>query len=156
MKKLLTILAATFGLLLIGQASELVNKSGASNIAINGYDPVAFFTVKKPTHGSPSITAKYQEVIYLFATEENKKAFEASPSKYAPQYGGFCAYGASVGALFPIDISTWQVIDEKLYFNLNPAINKIFNKDLKANLKNAEVKWVELQKKQTAMEKAAK
>jgi hypothetical protein len=128
-------------------AGELVNVAGASGIALNGYDPVAFFTDKKPTFGDPTITATYQGATYLFATKEHKSTFEAAPEKYVPQFGGFCAYGAALGALFPVDIDTWQVQDGKLYLNLNPAILTVFNQDFKGNVAKAEKNWPELAKK---------
>jgi YHS domain-containing protein len=141
------LLFATLLLAGVTQAKDLVNVSGASGVAINGYDPVAFFTEKKPVNGDPSISAKHEGATYFFSSKENRDAFASSPSKYAPQCGGFCAYGASVGALFPIDITTWQIKDEKLYFNLNPAILELFNKDLDGNIAKANKNWPELEEK---------
>ena len=111
-----------------------------------GYDPVAFFTDGKPTNGDPSITAKHNGATYLFKSKDHQKKFKADPGAYAPQYGGYCAYGVSVGALFPVDISTWQVRNEKLYLNLNPAILELFNKDFDGNIKKAEKSWPKLNK----------
>lgn len=128
-------------------AGDLVNVSGASGIAVNGYDTVAFFTEKKPVHGNPSISVKHSGATYLFSSKENAAKFEANPTKYAPQTGGFCTYGVSVGALFPVDISTWQVRDGKLYLNLNPEILKAFNGDFAGNVKKAEGNWGGLEKK---------
>lgn len=126
------------------QAKDLVNVSGASGVAINGYDPVAFFTEKKPVNGDPSISSNYKGATYFFSSKKNKEVFVDEPSKYAPQCGGFCAYGVSVNALFPIDVTTWQIQDEKLYFNLNPAILELFNKDPKGNITKANKNWPEL------------
>ena len=121
--------------------ASAVNVSGASNIALSGYDPVAFFTQSQPVHGSPSLTAEYEGATYLFSSAEHQKLFKANPAKYAPQCGGFCAYGVAVGALFPVDVSTWSIVDGKLYLNLNPEIAKAFNADLKGNIKKAEQNW---------------
>jgi YHS domain-containing protein len=123
-----------------------VNVSGASRIALDGYDPVAFFTDAKPVHGSPTITAEHGGAVYLFASEAHRKAFAAAPGKYVPQYGGFCAYGVSVGALFPVDIETWQIRDDKLYLNLNPDILAAFNKDFAGNVRKADAAWPGLAK----------
>lgn len=142
--KLRTLVAS---LLLVGSVvygGELVNVAGASGIAIDGYDPVAFFTVKKPVHGNPEITATYQGATYIFSSEKNRDLFKRNPEKYAPQFGGFCAYGVSVNALFPVDINTWQVRDGKLYLNLNPEILKVFNKDFEGNVEKAETNWKSL------------
>jgi len=122
-------------------AADLVNVAGASKIAVNGFDPVAFFTDSRPESGSPSISATYQGAVYFFATEEHKKLFVQNPDKYAPQYGGFCAFGVAVDALFPVDISTWQVRDGKLYLNLNADVLKKFNADLPGYVVKADKNW---------------
>ena len=136
--------AATLALALTVTAGELVNTAGASGIAVSGYDTVAFFTDHKPVNGDPGISTKYQGATYIFASKEHKELFEAAPEKYIPQYGGFCAFGVSVGALFPIDIETWQVRDGKLYLNLNKSILKKFNSDFKGNVSKAEKNWPDL------------
>ncbi len=128
-------------------AADLVNVAGASQVAIDGYDPVAFFTDARPVNGSPSITATYKGATYYFASEEHKKLFAQSSEKYAPQYGGFCAFGVSHDALFPVDISTWQVRNGKLYLNLNPDVLKLFNTDFDGNIAKAEKNWPGLVKK---------
>ncbi len=122
-------------------AGELVNVSGASNAALSGFDPVAFFTEAKPVNGSPFISAEHQGATYFFASEEHKKLFTAAPAKYAPQFGGFCAFGVALDKLFPVDISTWQVRDSKLYLNLNADILKKFNADFSGNVATAEKNW---------------
>lgn len=122
-------------------AGDLVNVSGASKIAVNGYDPVAFFTDSKPVNGSPFITAEHQGATYFFVSEEHKKLFTEHPDKYAPQFGGFCAYGVGLDKLFPVDITTWQVRDGKLYLNLNADILKAFNADFAGNVTKADKNW---------------
>ncbi|MEP3482307.1 MAG: YHS domain-containing (seleno)protein [Fuerstiella sp.] len=122
-------------------AADLVNTSGASGVAINGYDPVAFFTDKKPVNGNFQIAAKHRGATYFFASEAHKAMFQKNPDKYAPQCGGYCAFGVSVGALFPVDINTWQVRDNKLYLNLNPGILKMFNQDIDSNIAKAAKNW---------------
>ena len=85
--------------------------------------------------------------IYFFASEEHKKLFKEDPDKYAPQYGGFCAFGVAEGALFPVDINTWQVRDGKLYLNLNPEVLTQFNAHFEHNIAKAEKNWPHLVKK---------
>jgi YHS domain-containing protein len=147
MKKSIQSIAAFALLASSAFAGELVNVSGASKIAVSGYDPVAFFTEAKAVNGSPFITIEYRGATYFFATEEHKKLFVENPAKFAPQYGGYCAYGVSLGKLFPVDISTWQVRDGKLYLNLNADILKMFNADLSGNVAKAEQHWPTLVKK---------
>lgn len=122
-------------------AGDLVNVSGASKAAVSGFDTVAFFTDSKPINGSPFISAEHKGATYFFASEEHKKLFVANPEKYAPQFGGYCAFGVGIDKLFPVDISTWQVRDGKLYLNLNPDILKKFNEDLKGNVAKADKNW---------------
>ena len=96
--------------------------------------------------GSPSISAEYQGATYLFASEEHKKLFAEKSDKYAPQFGGFCAFGVAVDKLFPVDLSTWQVRDGKLYLNLNADILKGFNADFDTQIAKANKNWPSLVK----------
>jgi YHS domain-containing protein len=147
MKAIIKSIAAIMLLSVSGLAGELVNVSGASKIAVSGYDPVAFFTDSKPVNGSPSITSQDRGATYFFVNEEHKKMFIENPDKYAPQYGGFCAFGVGLDKLFPVDINTWQVREGKLYLNLNGDILKKFNADFEDNLTKAEKNWPSLVKK---------
>ena len=147
MKKIVISLAALVLLSAAALAAELVNVSGASKVALDGYDPVAFVTDSKPVNGSPAITAEHRAATYFFASEEHKKLFKQNPEKYAPQYGGFCAFGVAEGALFPVDINTWQVHEGKLYLNLNPEVLTKFNANFEHNIAKAEKNWPHLLKK---------
>jgi YHS domain-containing protein len=147
MKNIIQSIAAIALLASSAFAGELVNVSGASKIAVSGYDPVAFFTEAKAVNGSPFISAEYQGATYFFATEEHKKLFAENPAKYTPQFGGYCAYGVSLGKLFPVDITTWQVREGKLYLNLNADILKKFNADFGGNVVKAQQHWPDLVKK---------
>jgi YHS domain-containing protein len=147
MKNILKSIAALALLSTTAFAGNLVNVSGASKAAVSGYDTVAFFTDSKPVNGSPFISADYKGATYFFVNEDHKKLFTADPEKYVPQFGGFCAYGVGLGKLFPVDISTWQVRDSRLYLNLNPDILKKFNEDLPGNVAKADKNWPALVKK---------
>lgn len=139
-----TIISSIAALLLFSASTfsaDLVNVSGASRVALSGFDPVAFFTDAKPVNGSPFIAAENSGATYFFASEEHKKLFAADPAKYAPQFGGYCAFGVGLDKLFPVDISTWQVRNGKLYLNLNPDILKKFNADFSGSLAKAEKNW---------------
>ncbi len=144
MKSISQIVVALWLLSIPVLAADLVNVSGASKVAISGYDPVAFFTDSRPVNGSPAITATHGGATYFFAKEEHRKLFEQNPGKYVPQYGGYCAFGAAHGALFPVDISTWQVRNGKLFFNLNADVLKKFNADFQTNVAKADKNWPEL------------
>lgn len=108
---------------------------------MGGYDPVAFFTDHQAVNGDPTITVQHLGATYLFASQAHKDLFAASPAHYLPPSDGFCTFGASVGALFPVDINNWQIRNGKLYLNLNPAILKAFNADFEGNVGKALANW---------------
>jgi hypothetical protein len=108
---------------------------------------VAFFTEGKPTHGDPGVTSNYKGATYLFSSKAHKSQFDANPSKYVPRFGGYCAYGVALGALFPVDINTWQIRDGNLYLNLNPAIADEFGKGPDKFIARADGNWPGLVKK---------
>ena len=147
MKNILKSIAAIVLLSLSAFAADLVNVSGASKAAVSGYDTVAFFTDGKPVNGSPFITADHKGATYYFASEDHKALFTANPEKYVPQFGGFCAFGVSINKVLPVDISTWQVRNGKLYLNLNPDIRIKFDADIDGNLAKATKNWPGLVKK---------
>jgi len=155
MKTLLRSITALALLSVSSFAADLVNVSGASKVALSGYDPVAFFTDAKPVNGSPFISAEHQGATYFFASEEHKQLFSAKPDSYVPQFGGFCAFGASLDKLLPVDVSTWLVRDGKLYLNLNPEIRKQFDADIAGILAKANANWPGLVKQQMAVAKPA-
>jgi YHS domain-containing protein len=114
-------------------------------IAIQGYDPVAYFTGGKPVKGSKDLAVAFQGATYYFSSAENKEAFKKNPSKYEPQYGGWCAYAmGNDGSKVEIDPETFKIIDNKLYLYYNKYFNntlKSWNKD-EANLKShADANW---------------
>ncbi|MEZ6165172.1 MAG: YHS domain-containing (seleno)protein [Phycisphaerales bacterium] len=115
--------------------------SGASDIGLDGFDPVSFFTGNTPKNGSPMIRSSYAGATYLFASEQSKAEFEANPDRFVPQYGGFCAYGVSLGILLPVDITTAQVRNDKLYLNVNSDILAKFNADFKGRVDLANTNW---------------
>lgn len=118
-------------------------------LALHGYDPVAYFTQGIPTRGSDKITHVHNGAAYRFASEANQALFKADPVRYAPQYGGYCAFGVSVGKKFDGDPQFWTVRNNKLYLNLNPDIQANFSKDVSGNIKKADANWVKIE--QTAV-----
>ncbi|MBY0486572.1 MAG: YHS domain-containing protein [Flavobacteriaceae bacterium] len=116
-----------------------------NKVAIQGYDPVAYFTQKKAVKGKSSITSTYEGVVYQFSTQANKDTFLKNPSRYEPQYGGWCAYAmGSSGEKVEIDPSTFKIIDDKLYLFYNAFFNntlKSWNKDEVNLKKKADASW---------------
>ena len=116
-----------------------------NKVAIQGYDPVGYFTDGKAIKGKKEFTTSYQGVVYKFSSSENKEAFLKNPSKYEPQYGGWCAYAmGSAGEKVEINPETFKIIDGKLYLFYNAYFNntlKSWNKD-QTNLKiKADNNW---------------
>lgn len=123
------------------KAGKLTYDNGQSTTAINGFDPVAYFTEEKPTRGSGHHVAVFDGATYLFASEANKKLFEANPAKYAPAFGGYCAFGASVEKKFVADPQVWKIVDGKLYLALDAEIQSQWNKDVSGNIRKADTNW---------------
>lgn len=117
-------------------------------VAIQGYDPVAYFTQKKPVQGKSAIATTYEGVVYYFSSPENKERFIKSPAAYEPQYGGWCAYAMGAkGEKVDIDPETFKIVDGHLYLFYNAYFNntlKLWNKD-EQNLKiKADANWKKL------------
>jgi YHS domain-containing protein len=98
-------------------------KSGA----IQGYDPVAYFTDGKAVEGKQGITFQWQDAEWHFTSEEHKTLFSENPEQYAPQYGGYCAYGWTKGYAAKIDPLAWSIVDNKLYLNYNADVQNLWN-----------------------------
>ena len=140
MKINLLILVTFLGITTLLSAKTLVNVD-RSGIGISGYDPVAYFTDGKAEKGLPDFSSTADGVIYLFASAEHKAAFESSPSKYEPQFGGFCAYGLSRGSLIEIDPTAFQIINGRLLLQYSKGVMNKFNKDAVTNLQKADQNW---------------
>jgi YHS domain-containing protein len=143
LKKIITTTAATLALSLSAAsfAADIDMNANGNDLAIQGYDPVAYFTNEKPTKGSSDFTATYKNAIYHFSSEENRDLFRASPAKYAPQFGGFCAFGVTKGRKFDTDPTAWRVVDAKLYLNLNKDVQKVWLEDVPGYITNANQTW---------------
>ncbi len=123
-----------------GQTKTLLNLD-KNGVAIQGYDPVAFFAQNKPVKGRAEFESSYKGARYLFASADDKALFEANPAKYEPQFGGFCAYAASRGHTAPIKIEAWQIVNGRLLMQYDLGVKKDFNKDPQGNLQKADKNW---------------
>lgn len=139
-----SLLLLAFATISAASAAELVNADAHAKIALQAYDPVAFFTDSRATKGSPFIAATHQGYTYLFATEAHREEFQKNPDKYLPAYGGYCAFGVSIGKLFPVEMDTWEIVDGRLVLQFNQEIRKKFAEDKPANLRKAEANWPKL------------
>jgi YHS domain-containing protein len=118
-----------------------------NGVAIHGYDAVAYFTQNKPVKGKKEFEFEYMGARWRFANAENKDAFMKEPAKYAPQYGGYCAYGMSHGYAAPTKADAWTIVNGKLYLNYNVDIRKEWNKDQSAFISQADQNWPKIPKK---------
>ena len=112
-----------------------------SNLAIRGYDPVAYFTDEKAVKGSRDFTHGWQEADWRFANAENRDLFAADPEKYAPQYGGYCAWAVSRNYTAPTDPDAFTLVDGKLYLNYNAKVMEQWLEDRDANIESADKNW---------------
>lgn len=96
--------------------------------AIGGYDPVSYFIESQPIKGEGSITYNWKNAVWHFSSEKNRKLFAENPEKYAPQYGGWCAYGWAKGYPAKTDPQAWRVVANKLYLNYNQNVQKDWDK----------------------------
>lgn len=113
-----------------------------NNAAINGYDVVAYFKEGKPIKGSPELPVVYKGVNWFFSSKANADLFKASPEKYEPQYGGYCAFGCSRGYKAKTSPDAWTIVDGKLYLNYNTDVRETWNKDQQGYIKKADVNWI--------------
>jgi YHS domain-containing protein len=140
MKKVFFLLLV-FGVLTTFASAKQLNNLDSSGIAIQGYDPVAFFTDRMPVKGNAQFQSDYQGAKYYFASADHKAAFDKEPMKYQPQFGGYCAYGASRGHKAPVKIEAWQIVNGRLLMQYDLDIKDTFNKDQQGNLNKADEKW---------------
>jgi len=122
-------------------AENIEVNGNANDLALKGYDTVSYFTQGAPKMGSEQYTAAYNGAIYHFASADNRDLFKATPSKYAPQYGGFCAMGVAMNQKFDVDPTAWHIRNDKLYLNLNKDVQKKWLTDVPGYLETAQVNW---------------
>jgi YHS domain-containing protein len=131
--------------------SSCVNKQpeifADSSAAINGYDPVAYFTDQKPVKGNPEFSYQWKDAKWIFSSQQHLELFEKDPEKYAPQYGGYCAYGCSKGKKATTDPNAWTVVDGKLYLNHSADVKDLWMKEQKERIEMADKNWPDIKDK---------
>ena len=142
MKTLLYIplLVGLLGCATLTQSNQIFTKDDR---AIRGYDPVAYFVDGRPVKGNAKLTHRHKGATWYFTSEENRRAFKENAEKYAPQYGGYCAYAMSKGFLVSIDPEAWTVRDDKLYLNYSLGVRKTWLKGVPGYVKKADVHWTD-------------
>lgn len=142
-RKSLTSVFATLLLLVSFQASakDPIYTSFFSDVAVSGYDAVAYFTENKAVEGNSDYKTKYQGAEWHFKSAENLAAFKSSPEKYAPQYGGYCAWAAAENKIASGDPEQWTIHDGKLYLNYDADVQSNWLKDKVGFIKKADANW---------------
>jgi YHS domain-containing protein len=113
-------------------------------VAIRGYDPVAYFESGQPVEGAEQHSLAWGGVTWHFASAENKQAFEADPQAYAPEYGGYCAYAVAKGQLASIDPDAWSIRDGKLYLNYSTSVRATWEQNAEGYIDTANDNWPDL------------
>ena len=113
----------------------------AGGAAIHGYDAVAYFNDSKPVKGDSLLSYSWNGANWRFANEKNLVAFKTNPGKFAPQYGGYCAYGMAAGHKAPTDPEAWKIVDGKLYLNYNKDVQQMWFKKQPELIATADKNW---------------
>lgn len=141
-----TILSALFVTFLSVATSfaQHTNVFSVDGKAIRGYDPVAYFTDGQAVKGDSTLTYAYEGTTWQFASKEHLDAFKTDPTKYMPQYGGYCAYGTADGHKAPTQPDAWTIDNGKLYLNYNTKVRTKWNTDRPGYIEKADQNWPKL------------
>jgi YHS domain-containing protein len=121
-----------------------IDKNG---VAVKGYDPVAYFTESRPVEGKKEFSLEWNGATWYFSSEENQELFKSAPEKYAPQYGGYCAYAMASGDLVDIIPQAWKIVNGKLYLNFSMRVHRKWEKDIPGYIEKADKRWPEVLKR---------
>jgi len=118
-----------------------------SDIAIKGYDTVAYFKTGKTLKGNESFTFKWHDKTWYFLTKDNRDLFATSPEKYAPQYDGYCAWAMTEARKAQVDPEVWEIVNGKLYLQCSKAAYEKWSRDIPGNIKKADMNWLKFIRK---------
>ena len=145
--RLVCVLMLVMGLFVPTAHADKIYTSFFSDDAVGGFDTVAYFSEGKPVKGLSKYSYQWQGAKWLFSSEENLAAFQNSPEKYAPQYGGHCAWAvAAKNSLVEGDPEFWRIVDDKLYLNYNKSVQGKWLKDVPGFISKANTNWPDLNK----------
>ena len=136
------LVSLSFVLLLAGFGGIAFGGSPMSDVAIKGYDTVAYFKDGKALKGSASFTFPWHGMTWHFSSKENRDLFAGSPEKYAPQYDGWCAWAMTESRLAVTDPEVWKIVDGKLYLNCSREAYEKWSRDIPGNIKKADMNWL--------------
>ncbi len=125
-------------------ALEPIQKTRFGDLAVSGYDPVAYFEDGQPIQGKKDFTHAWKGATWRFATASHRDLFAADPESYAPQYGGYCAFAVSKGYTASTDPEAWTIVDGKLYLNYSKKVREQWMQDIPGNIAKADKNWPDL------------
>lgn len=125
---------------LFAQPSGTVNV-GRGGLAVHGYDVVAYATDGAAVRGRPEFEHRWSGAVWRFASAAHRDEFARDPQKYAPQFGGYCAWAVSRGYTADIDPEAWRIVDGKLYLNYSKKVQRMWEEDIRGNVAKAEANW---------------
>ncbi|GAB5520059.1 MAG: YHS domain-containing (seleno)protein [Rhodothermales bacterium] len=135
----LLLLAFCFTTPLLAQVAAV--NTGDSDIALRGYDPVAYFTQQSATPGDSTLTHTWNGATWQFSTSEHRDQFIASPEQFAPQFGGYCAWAISQNYTADADPEAWAIVDGQLFLNYNKAVQKRWSIERAENIRTGRTNW---------------
>jgi YHS domain-containing protein len=145
MRKLLTALAFALSAIFLvtpAHAEQAPVYTGfLSRVAVSGYDPVAYFTDGRPVRGTTQHRTTFRGYEYRFASAEHLAAFRANPTRYLPQYGGYCAWAVAQGYTAAGNPQNWRIVDGRLYLNYNDEIQQRWERDIPGFIRSANANW---------------
>ncbi|MFN7054583.1 YHS domain-containing (seleno)protein [Hyphomonas sp.] len=134
-------LASPLIIALPASAEPPIYTGAFSDLAVQGYDPVAYFNQGQPVRGSRDFTTSWMGAIFRFASAANRDAFIANPEAFAPQYGGYCAWAVSQGYHAKGDARFWKIVDGKLYLNYDASVQRKWEADVPGFISSADQNW---------------
>ena len=135
-KSMIALVLSAFALITAGCESR--------NLAIKGYDPVAYFKAGKPVMGSETFPFQWHSMRWLFSSKANRDLFAAAPDRYAPQYDGYCAWAMTQARKAHTDPEVWKIVNGKLYLNCSRLAHEKWSRDIPGNIKKADANWLKL------------
>ncbi len=139
------VLAVLVGLVFWAGATQALEPVFADDdLAIRGYDPVAYFTEGRAVEGDPAFALEHNGATWQFANAAHRDMFAADPEAYAPQYGGYCSWAVSRNYIATTDPHAWEIVDGKLYLNYSRAVHTLWKVGKRGNIAKADVNWPKL------------
>jgi hypothetical protein len=124
-----------------GAAGKPNINTSRNDLALRGYDPVAYWSEGKPVQGVTSFEYRWMNAVWRFASADHRDQFIKEPERYAPQFGGYCAYAVSRGYTADGDPNVWRVVEGRLYLNYSAQAKKLWEQDVPGNIVKGRQNW---------------